>query len=117
MSLLDAPDISYQKNHLINVTTQPAPEGRGWRVIVDFPPHLRSRDKTKMVVWLKEYEQTIRRQLPNTQVTIYCDEPRCVLEAIPQANDEGDTAGLAKTRLRHMSSILGRYGQHLRTLW
>ncbi len=104
--------MSYQMDRLINVTTQTSDDGLGWQVVVKFPPHVRSRDKKKMLVWLKEYEKTIREKVPNMHVTVYNNDPRCVLVATSQSTDiQHSIVGRTKARMNHMFNILGRYGE------
>lgn len=104
--------MSYQMDRLISVTTQTFDDGLGWQVVVKFPPHLRSRDKKKMLVWLKEYGQTIREKVPNMHVMVYKNDPRCVLVARSQSTDKHHSiADHTKSRMNHMFNILGRYGE------
>ena len=104
--------MSYQKDRLINVTTQLSADGHGWQVEVMVPPHVGSRDKRKMIVWLNRYQETIKEKVPNVHVTVYHNDPKFVLVATPQSADERlSTADRAKARMNHMFSILGRYGK------
>lgn len=108
--------MSYQMDSLISVTTQTFDDGLGWQVVVNFPPQVRSRDKKKMLVWLKEYGQTIREKVPNMRVIVYKNDPRCVLVATSQSADEHpNITGHTRARMNHMFNILGRYGEgHVR---
>ena len=102
----------YQMDPLINVTTQASADGHGWQVEIKFPPHVRSGDKKKMILWLKEYEETIKEEAPNILVTVYDNHPNCVLIATPQSTDKHHSiADRAKARMNHMFSTLGRYGE------
>ena len=118
MEKLSGPGIFYQENRPINVTTQTAPDGSGWRVVVDFPPNAQSQDKIRMMDWLREYEQAIRGQTPDAHISFYCDEDQCLLEAISQVtNKQHSIVDLAKTRMRHMIDILGKYGGDTRVAY
>ena len=61
------------------------------------------------MVWLNQYEKTIKAQYPDMRVNIYCDQPRCVLEATTRSN-RSDISENAQARLRHMIDRLGNYG-------
>ena len=108
MKIVDATETAYRSDRSINVTTQSALEGGGWRMVVDMPPRVSPHDRAKVVLWLKEYERTIKKQFPDMHVSVYCDEPQCVLEATPVSPDQRE---LAQTRMRRMLDMLGDYGE------
>ncbi len=102
----------YQKDRLINVTTQISPDGHGWQLEVEFPPHVRSRDKKKMIGWLKKYEETLKSKAPDVHVTVYHHPPKSVLVATPQSTDKDySIADHARARMGHMFNILGLYDE------